>query len=148
MLPLPYWITVLATAISVMICVVIHYEGLRILSATLPAPNRSHRRRIVTLVVALMVLHITEIWVFAAWYFVSQMFDGYGTFAGLDNLGLLDSVYYSAAVFTTLGFGDIVPEGPIRFTTGVEAVCGLTLIAWSASYTLMEMLKSWDDARG
>jgi hypothetical protein len=47
-------------------------------------------------------------------------------------------------VFTTLGFGDILPEGPIRFMTGVEAVSGLTFITWSASFTFLEMLKTWN----
>ena len=147
MLPLPYWITVLVTAIAVVVCVALHYEGLRFLSDKLPMPKRHHRRRIILLIVSLMILHITEIWVFGVSYFISQNVDGFGAFVGVDKMGILDCVYYSASVFTTLGFGDIVPIGPIRFMTGVEAVSGLTFITWSASYTLMEMLKTWDDGQ-
>lgn len=33
----------------------------------------------------------------------------------LGALGLLDSVYLSAITYTTVGFGDVVPVGPIRF---------------------------------
>jgi hypothetical protein len=29
--------------------------------------------------------------------------------------------------------------------TGTEAVTGLTLITWSASYTFVEMLKTWEN---
>jgi hypothetical protein len=147
LLPLPYWITVLVTATAVVVCVTLHYEGLRFLSDKLPMPKHHHRRRIILLIVSLMILHIIEIWVFGISYFLLQNVDGFGTFVGVDQMGILDCVYYSAAVFTTLGFGDIVPIGPTRFMTGVEAVSGLTFITWSASYTLMEMLKTWDDGQ-
>jgi hypothetical protein len=146
-LPLPYWITVLVTIVAVVICVTIHYEGLRFLSDKLPIPKQHHRRRIILLIVSMMMLHIIEIWIFGISYFFSQELDGFGAFVGVEEMGILDCVYYSASVFTTLGFGDIIPVGPIRFMTGVEALSGLTFITWSASYTLMEMLKTWDDGQ-
>lgn len=145
MLPPPYWITVFVTATAVIICVTIHYEGLRALSDLLPIPKKHHRRRIIVLITCLLLLHIIEIWVFGIGYYFLQTVEGIGEFVGDDLVDLFDSVYYSATVFTTLGFGDIVPRGPLRFMTGVEAVSGLTFITWSASYTLLEMLKTWDD---
>jgi hypothetical protein len=143
-LPLPYWITVFVTAAVVVICVTVHYEGLRLLSDRLPMPKHHHRRRIIILILCLLILHFMEIWVFGIAYFLSQKFPGFGELATTENFGFLDSIYYSATVFTTLGFGDIVPQGPIRFMTGVESVAGLTLITWSASFTFLEMLKTWD----
>jgi len=123
MLPLPYWITVLATVIAVVACVV-HYEGLRLLSDKLPKlPIHHHRRRIILLILCLMLLHIAEIWIFGLNYFWLQYMQGFGEF---------------------VGFGDIVAVGPIRFMTGVEAVTGLTFITWSASFTFLEMLKTWN----
>ena len=135
MLPFPYWITVTVTAAAVIACVTIHYEGLRFLSDWLPMPKHHHRRRIIILISCLLLLHIAEIWIFGLGYFFLTTIEGYGAFAGYDDLNLFDCIYYSATVFTTLGFGDIVPQGPIRFMTGVEAVSGLTFITWSASYT-------------
>lgn len=41
-----------------------------------------------------------------------------------------------------LVFGDIVPTGPMRFVTGTEAICGLALITWSASFTFLVMQRS------
>ena len=110
-------------------------------------PKRHHRRRIIILISCLLLLHIAEIWVFGFGYYYLQTVEGYGHFVGDDIVDLFDSVYYSATVFTTLGFGDIVPQGPIRFMTGVEAVSGLTFITWSASFTFLEMLKTWDDGK-
>ena len=48
-------------------------------------------------------------------------------------------------VYTTLGFGDLVPLGPIRHMTGSESVAGLVLITWSASFTFLEMQRFWKD---
>ena len=141
---LPYWVIPICTAAAVTGCVILHYEGLRELSDRLPMPKHHHRRRIVILILCLMFLHIVEIWIFGVAYFFLQLVPGYGALGDATTLGFFDCVYYSAVVFTTLGFGDIVPVGPIRFMTGVEAVSGLTLITWSASYTLMEMLRTWD----
>jgi hypothetical protein len=45
--------------------------------------------------------------------------------------------------YTTLGFGDIVPVGPVRFLTSVEALTGFVLITWSASFTYLEMNRFW-----
>lgn len=144
---LPYWVIPICTAIAVIGSVILHYEGLRVLSDRLPMPKHHHRRRIVILILCLMFLHIIEIWIFGVTYFVLQFVPGYGSLGEAAMLGFFDCIYYSAVVFTTLGFGDIVPIGPIRFMTGVEAVSGLTLITWSASYTLMEMLRTWDGHR-
>ena len=139
MLPLPYWITVLATAAAVITCVILHYEGLRILSDRLPMPKHHHRRRIVILILCLLILHSIEIWIFGAGYFSLQALPGFGEFVGfneigqfvsVDHLGILDCVYYSAAVFTTLGFGDIVPTSPnARIVTSMEAVMGQLYVA-------------------
>ena len=147
MFPLPYWITVLVTVLAVVACVTLHYEGLRLLSDKLPMPKHHHRRRIILLIICLLLLHSLEIWVFGLCYFGLENFTGFGEFLGIAHMGLLDCIYYSASVFTTLGFGDIVPIGPIRFMTGVEAVAGLTFITWSASYTFLEMHKTWDDGQ-
>ena len=51
-------------------------------------------------------------------------------------------VYYSAAVYSTVGFGDIYPVGAIRTMTGTQGITGLTMITWFASYTLLDMMKT------
>ena len=50
-------------------------------------------------------------------------------------------IYYSFVTLTTLGYGDIIPIGHIRFTAGSEALTGLVLIAWTASFTYLQMQK-------
>lgn len=145
-MPTSFWITIFATATAVIFCVVLHYEGLRLLSDRLPMPHQHQRRRIVILIVCLLLLHIVEIWIFGAAYYLLLTYGDAGALVGNTQLGILDCVYYSASVFTTLGFGDIVPIGPIRLMTGTEALSGLTFITWSASFTFLEMLKTWNHA--
>jgi hypothetical protein len=138
-----HWIVAAITAGLVIVCVLLHYEGLRILSDALPAPKALHRRRVVSIILCLMLIHIIEIWVFGGAYYLLMSYDGFGELMHANEMMLFDCIYYSASVFTTLGFGDITPLGPIRTMTGTEAVLGLTLITWSASYTFLEMLKTW-----
>jgi hypothetical protein len=45
--------------------------------------------------------------------------------------------------YTTLGLGDVVPTGAVRFLAGVEALSGFVLITWSASFTFLEMERFW-----
>jgi hypothetical protein len=42
-----------------------------------------------------------------------------------------------------LGLGDIAPLGPVRLLAGVEALNGLLMIAWTASFTYLSMEKFW-----
>ena len=42
-------------------------------------------------------------------------------------------------MYTTVGFGDIAPLGPVRLLVGIEALAGLVLITWSASFTFLIM---------
>jgi hypothetical protein len=52
-------------------------------------------------------------------------------------------VYFSATVYSILGFGDIIPGGPLRLLVGIESVTGLLMITWSASFTYLEMVQYW-----
>ncbi len=45
--------------------------------------------------------------------------------------------------FTTVGYGDIVAHGHLRYLSGLEALTGFVLITWSASFLFLEMQKYW-----
>ena len=138
-----FWLVALISMLVVGLCVSLHYEGLRLLSDRLPSLFKRQRKRIVALILCLLLLHIAEIWIFGIAYF-GLVKAGVGELVGISDLVLYDSVYFSAAAFTTIGFGDIVPTGALRMLTGLEGITGLTMITWSASFTYMEMTKSWD----
>ena len=46
-------------------------------------------------------------------------------------------------LFRSLGYGDIEPFGHIRFLAVLEALIGLIMIGWTASFMYIEMQKFW-----
>lgn len=116
----------LATIAAVIVCVMIHYEGLSRYSHWLTFDLFQPRARIALLVFGLLLLHLAEIWVFALTYATLTGYPDFGTLlhSGYDQMlierpmSLFDHAYYSATVYTTLGFGDIVPVGAVRVLTG------------------------------
>ncbi len=138
------WGVLLATILVVSLVIGLHYEVLRACIGFLPAVSHARRRRVVILILVILFTHTVEIWLFAFGYYVLLRFDGYGSITGAVEVEtLLDHAYYSAMVYTTVGFGDVFPVGPIRFMTGMEALTGLVMITWSASFTFLEMQRDW-----
>ncbi len=137
------WI-VAATLALVATTVAMHYEGLIWLARRFGGRREPLGRRTVLLVIAgLLVLHVAEIFLFGAAYWGLLRIPGSGSIAGADPLELYDAVYLSASTYTTVGFGDLAPVGPIRFLAGTEALIGLMMITWSASFTYLEMSRHW-----
>ena len=152
MLAVANLITGATTFVLIILCVFIHYEGLSAFSRWIGHGTMPPRPRIAVIIMGQLMLHVAEIAVFAVGYYVlsGNLDSGILTWIGgagpqeipmLDDFG--DFFYYSAVTYTTLGFGDFVPIGALRFMTGLQAVAGLVLITWSASFTFLEMQRYW-----
>ena len=135
------------SVVLVAICVLLHYEVLRKLSDCLDRMQTLHRTRVLVLIFGLLATHICEIWVYALGY---GLLDGVAGFGSIDKLfpphlptGWLDYIYFSFMTYTTVGYGDLVPLGPIRFIAATEALNGWVLLGWSASFTFLEMQRFW-----
>jgi len=131
-------------SLVVAITVIIHYEFLFQLSSLIPKMKIKHRFRIVLGVFGALTAHAAEIWVFAFAYYFMHQSEGWGNLEGNFTGSLMDCVYFSFTTFTTLGFGDIEPIGDLRYLTGIEALTGLVLITWTASFLYFEMQRFWD----
>lgn len=129
----------------VAIAVLIHFEALNALSLITPKIPIKHRLRVLIGVSGALIAHVVEIFVFAFGYYFMVNQDGFGTLIGRFDNTLMDCAYFLFVNFTTLGFGDIVATGDIRFLTGLEALTGLVLITWTASFMFIEMEKQWKD---
>lgn len=125
--------------------VVIHYEMLRLLSVIIPKLRIKHRLRVIIGVFGTICAHVVEVWIFGIAFFLMNDYGGFGSLEGNFNGSLLDCVYFSFTNYTTVGYGDIEPFGHFRFTSGLEAITGLSLITWSASFMFMEMTKFWEE---
>ena len=128
-----------AAILAIILAVILHFEVLNYLSKTHFKRGWHSRLLLPTGVLALIFTHVLEVWLFGITYFILFSFGGVGEVLGDFDYQILDCVYFSFVTYTTLGYGDLVPEGYVRFLAGTESVVGLLLIAWSASYTYLEM---------
>lgn len=126
------------------LAVFIHYETLYTLASYLPRLTRiAPRYRVLLGVFAILVAHAIEIWVFALGYYISIGLDHGALYGMTTSDRLSDCVYVSWIAYTTVGFGDVVASGDMRFLPGLEALTGFVLITWSASFLFIEMQKFW-----
>jgi len=133
-----------STLLAVGACVLVHYEGLNLMSRLLASRHPAQRRRSVLYgILGVLGLHIAEIWVFGFLFWGLVRVPGAGHVTGADPLVLLDAVYLAAMSYTTVGFGDLVPVGPLRFLAGTVALVGFVMITWSASFTYLGMERFW-----
>jgi hypothetical protein len=138
-----YVVVAVASLLIVIICVLMHYEALSVLTGLLKRIRIHPRPRILVMILTILGIHVAEIWVFGLGYWGLIQNPAHGRLVGTHAVGLLDSVYYSAVCYTTLGLGDLAPFGNIRFLTGMESLTGFVLIGWSVSFTYLEMDRFW-----
>lgn len=134
----------------VTVTMVIHYEALFWLSKKLPKLCQIRPRlQVLVGVLCVFIVHVIEIWLFAFAFYFSSMIEGMGKLTGnlSEGGGLLDCVYFSFVTFTTVGYGDVVAEGRLRYLGGIESLTGIVLITWSASFLFVEMQRNWADLR-
>ena len=134
----------IAVTILVALSILTHYEVLRLCSAVIPELGWvKPRGRVVLVVVACFAAHTIEVWLFAIAYYLFVDVFQLGGFGGLHQGSFVDNVYFSAITYTSLGFGDVYPLANVRLISGVEALVGLLMIGWSASFTYLAMEKFW-----
>lgn len=137
---------IVAAGVVTVACVVLHYEVIALLIKALVRFRVKARLAIAAVVLTLLLTHLVEISLFAVAHQVllSNFGSAIGGVEGQFDGSMLDLFYFSIAVYTTVGFGDITPEGPLRILTGVEALAGLMLVTWSASFTFLIMQRYWE----
>ncbi len=135
--------TTILVSLLVASVVLIHYEALYRLSLLMPIEARMHRYKILAGVLGALCAHVIEIWLFALGYYFMVNAEAFGTLTGNFNYALLDCVYFSFTVYSTLGLGDIEPAGPIRFLVALEGLTGIMLITWTASFMFVEIQNVW-----
>ena len=145
-MPSQVLIGAIATAVLVVLAVGIHYEMLSLISNRVRRLIPSHRYRVGIAVLGALCAHFIEVILFAiGWKLLLS--------AGVAHLSVkepsfVEILYFSASTYTSLGYGDIVPLGDSGLLAGSEALTGLVLIAWTASFTYFEMRAFWDSDAG
>src|SRR3954449_5568034 len=132
-----------ASVVLVVTTILILYETLRLTSNHLAELPLRPRARIIAVVLATFIGHTAAVWTYALAYWVLAVKWQVGGFAGLPVEGFQDCLYFSVVTYTSLGFGDHIPVSHARLIAGVEALNGLLLIGWSASFTYLAMERYW-----
>jgi hypothetical protein len=126
------------------VSVMTHYETLRLLNdhlnGTEAVPTRA---KVLVALVGSMASHLLQIAVFAVAFWLLRDKFGLGGFGGTFQDSLASFLYFSSETYTTLGFGDIYPTGPLRMICGIESLVGLLMVSWTASFTYLEMRRYW-----
>jgi hypothetical protein len=136
-------VSILVALVLVTATVLLHYELLQFaagLPERLTFPTRS---RILVVIAVVLAAHVIEAALYAFAYYVMQTYLDLGKLAGHLEGDFLDFFYFSIATYTTLGIGDLHPAGVMRVVAGIEALNGLVLIGWSASFTYLTMEDLW-----
>ncbi len=136
-------ITLVMTTVLVVMAVLVHYEALLRLMALMRLLRIRPRTRIAVGVLGALAAHVIEIFIFALGYYLLIHVQRVGELTGSLTEPWRDCVYFSFSVYSSLGFGDIIATGPLRFLTGMEVLTGLVLIAWTASFMYVEMQRLW-----
>lgn len=130
----------LGTALAmVALCALIHAGGLYGVSRLFHLEDKEVQRRslgpstawlIVAIALAIFLLHITEIALFAALY------QGVGATDAFE-----DALFYSATYYTTVGHGAENLATGWRLLGASEALGGFLLIGWSTAYLVQKLRK-------
>lgn len=146
------FIVAIACILLIAFVTVTHYEVLRTMNVRLPSLAIPSRTKLLVVIFSAIVAHGIEIGVYGISLFALIKYMAVGTLSGSAGFSLINCLYFSAETYTSLGFGDLMPAGPIRLLAGVEALNGLVMIGWTASYAYIAMERFWiadtDDHQG
>ena len=121
----------------------IHYEALRALYRWMPGIQIPSRTKLLVVILGEFIAHALEIAVYGITFYLMITRLGAGNLTAPQSTSLVSCMYFSAETYTSLGFGDVTPGGPVRLLVGAEALNGLLLIGWSASFLCISMERFW-----
>lgn len=130
----------LAVLILPVLCLICHYETLRLLTCILPSLRMKPRPKILVVLGAALCVHAAEIVLYAIAMFALLPRHPHAT-------ALRDALERALAVsvesYASLGTSHDPPSGLLRIFAGSESVVGLILIGWTTSYTYLVMSELW-----
>ncbi len=136
-------ICALISVLMVMITVTMHYEIKRFIWNILPRLKKRPRLMMNFIILTLMTGHTISIWMYGITYWLLDTHLGIHGLGGQHDNSFISYVYFSAATYSSLGFGDIFPLGALRMLMTVEVVNGLLMIGLSVTLTYFAMERFW-----
>ncbi|AOW13008.1 ion transporter [Hydrogenophaga crassostreae] len=140
--------TIAACLLLLIMSTLLHFEILGYLNQRLPRWPLPDRYKVVVVILGAFVAHAIEVALYGGSLYALVTWLGAGHLSGSTGPSWLSCLYFSAETYTSLGFGDLTPVGPVRLLAGTEALNGLLLVAWSASFTYLSMERFWQPDKG
>jgi len=84
----------------------------------------------------LLSLHILEV---VVWGVAYLMLDGGELVTSFE-----EAIYFSMVTFASLGYGDVVIDGPWRLLAAIQAMTGLLAFGWSSALMFAIVQKIWE----
>ena len=138
-------LTAILVSLSLSIAAIfVHYEMLRLLwmNATRLLRWLGPRGLILTSVIGTFLAHAIEVIAYALVFWWLDGRWGVGQLADVP-LTFDAALTFSAESYATLGVGTLDRHVPLRLLAGTEALTGLLLVTWSASFTYLVMRHGW-----
>jgi voltage-gated potassium channel Kch len=119
-------------AAIVAVCLIIHIGGILVMAEWLlqrrDSLEQTARRRdfaflIIMLFAGIMILHVTQTSLWAAFYYAQDLFSDFET-----------SLYFSMTSFTTIGYGDVLLPRRWRLLGVIEGFSGVVLCGVSTGF--------------
>jgi len=126
-----------------LLTVTIHYITLKKLTWLLNA-NLDQAVKLISIVLSLFLAHLLEIVLYATVYYFSDVFSDNNVLIAGSFKENLNALYFSFLAYSSLGSSDLIATGWVRILYGFEALNGLLLITWSASFTFLTMNIVWN----
>ena len=136
-------LVVMTSLVLIALTSLMHHEVIRVLSDRLPTWPASARARFLVAIFGTLFAHMAQIALYGLAMYLLVNHGHAGRLEGPDGPALSSCMFFSAESYTSLGFGDIKPTGPIRLITGVEALNGLVMIGWTACYLYVAAERFW-----
>jgi hypothetical protein len=126
--------------------ILVHYEAFKTVATSAKTAQEAgfpSRGRLLLVIFGAFAAHTVEITIYSLIFWGLHGYGVLGHIVGEVSGGWIDFLYFSITNYTTLGVGDIRAEGPIRLIASSEALTGLVLLSWTASFTYLSMENFW-----
>ncbi|TPJ88141.1 two pore domain potassium channel family protein [Mesorhizobium sp. B2-5-4] len=136
----------LVSLVLAIACVLVHYEAFKMVASSARSAEIGgfpSRGRLLIVIFGALAAHTVEITFYGFVFWGLHSCGLLGEIVGKISDGWIDFLYFSITNYTTLGVGDIRAEGPMRLIASSEALTGLVLLSWTASFTYLSMENFW-----
>ncbi|XBQ15037.1 MAG: ion channel [Oceanicaulis sp.] len=124
---------------------IFHHYSLALLMRMIPSWIHTHELRPMAIFGGMALVHFIEILAFAGVYGILTTALWPDSFSPSFGGAPMDYIYFSASMFTTLGYAPFVAEGPMRLIAAGQSLLGFMVLTWSATFLYAMASKEWHE---